>query len=70
MKYVVVECESQVEVLAIRNTMEDAMRWMINERADQIEIDYPNYTEEDLFEEICTRWYFYGMQIFPVEDVE
>jgi Cdc6-like AAA superfamily ATPase len=70
MKYVVVECESQVEVLAIRNTMEDAMRWMINERADQIEIDYPDYTEEDLFEEIRTRWYFYGMQIFPVEDVE
>ena len=70
MKYVVVECESQVEVLAIRNTMEDAMRWMINERADQIEVDYPDYTEEDLFEEISTRWYFYGMQIFPVEDVE
>lgn len=70
MKYVVVECESQVEVLAIRNTMEDAMRWMINEYAEQIEIDYPDYTEEDLFEEIRTRWYFYGMQIFTVEDVE
>lgn len=70
MKYVVVECESQVEVLAIRNTMEDAMRWMINECAERIEIDYPDYTEEDLFEEIRTRWYFYGMQIFTVEDVE
>lgn len=70
MKYVVVECESQVEVLAIRNTMEDAMRWMINEYVEQIEIDYPDYTEEDLFEEIRTRWYFYGMQIFTVEDVE
>lgn len=70
MKYVVVECESQVEVRAIRNTVEDAMRWMINECAEQIEIDYPDYTEEDLFEEILTRWYFYGMQIFTVEDVE
>lgn len=70
MKYVVVECESQVRVLAIRNTMEDAMRWMINERIDQIENDYPNYTEEELFEEIRTHWYFYEMQIFTVEDVE
>lgn len=70
MKYVVVRCQSDVEVRAIRNTIEDAMRWMINECKIQIEEDYPNYTEEDLFEVISTSWYFYEMQIFAVEDVE
>jgi hypothetical protein len=50
--------------------MEDAMRWMINECRYQIEDDYPNYTEEELFEVIRTSWYFYEMQIFAVEDVE
>lgn len=70
MKYVVIRCQSDVHVCAIRNTMEDAMRWMINDCIDQIEHDYPNYTEGDLFEEIRTSWYFYEMQIFAVEDVE
>jgi fatty acid/phospholipid biosynthesis enzyme len=70
MKYVVVRCQGDVDVRAIRNTIEDAMRWMINECIDQIENDYPNYTEEELFEEIRTSWYFYEMQIFAVEDVE
>lgn len=70
MKYVVVRCQSDVDVRAIRNTMEDAMRWMIEYCKDQIENDYPNYTEEELFEEIRTSWYFYEMQIFTVEDVE
>lgn len=54
MKYVVVRCQSDVDVRAIRNTMEDAMRWMINECIVQIENDYPNYTEEELFEVIRT----------------
>lgn len=70
MKYVVVRCQSDVDVRAIRNTIEDAMRWMINECRIQIEDDYPNYTEEELFEVISTSWYFCEMQIFVVEDVE